>query len=46
MTCQVISNVVYNVGIVQPPPLILPPTLNVNTWLPLKIWQMEIVSVD
>lgn len=46
MTCQFISNVVNDVGIIQPPSLVLPPALNVNARLPLKIWQMEIVSVD
>lgn len=46
VTCQFICNVVYNVGIVQPPSLILPPTLDVDTWLPLKVRQMEVVPVN
>lgn len=46
MTCQFICNVVYNVGIVQPSSLVLPPTLDVDTRLPLKIRQVEVVSED
>lgn len=43
-TCQFISDVVDNVGVVEPSPLILPPTLDVNARLPLKVRQMEVVS--
>lgn len=46
MTCQFMCNVVYNVGIVQPPSLVLPPALDVDTRLPLKIRQVEVVSDD
>lgn len=44
MTCQFICNVVYNVGVVEPPSLVLPPTFDVDTRLPLKIRQVEVVS--
>lgn len=46
MTCQFICNLVYDVGIVQPPSLVLPPTLYVDTRLPLKIRQVKVVSAD
>ena len=44
MTCQFMCDVVYNVGVVQPPSLVLPPTLDVDTRLPLKVRQGEVVS--
>lgn len=44
MTCQFMCYVVYNVGIVQPPSLVLPPALNVDARFPLKIRQMVVVS--
>lgn len=44
MTCQFMCDVVYNVGVVQPPSLVLPPTLDVDTRLPLKVRQVEVVS--
>lgn len=46
MTCQFICNVVYNVGIVQPPSLVLPPALDVDARFPLKIRQVEVVSEE
>lgn len=39
-------NVINDVGVVQPSPLILPPTFDEDAWLPLKIGQMEIVPVE
>lgn len=45
-TCQFICDVVYNVGIVKPPFLVLPPALDVDARFPLKIGQVEVVSVD
>lgn len=45
-TCQFICNVVYNVGIVKPPSMVLPPALDIDARLPLKIGQVEVVSVD
>ena len=39
-------NVVNNVGIVQPSSLVLPPALDVNTRLSLKVGQVEVVSED
>lgn len=44
VTYQFICNVVYDVRVVQPPSLILPPTLNIDTWLSLKVRQVEVVS--
>lgn len=44
MTCQFIRHVIYNIGVVQPPSLVLPPVLDVDTWFPLKIRQMEVAS--
>lgn len=46
VSCQFVSDVVYDVGVVQPPPLVLPPALDEDTWLPLKIRQMEVVSEE
>lgn len=46
MTCQFICDVVYDVGIVQPPSLVLPPTFDVDARLPLEIRQVEVVSED
>lgn len=46
MTCQFICDVVYDVCIVQPPSLVLPPTFDVDARLPLEIRQVEVVSED
>jgi len=45
-TCQFICYVVYNVGVVQPPSLVLPPALDVDARLSLEIRQVEVVSDD
>lgn len=45
-TCQFISNVVNNVGIVESSSLILPPTLDENARLSLKVRQMKVVSMN
>lgn len=44
VTCQFICNVVNDVGIVQPPSLILPPAFDVEARLSLEIGQVEVVS--
>lgn len=42
-THQLICEVVYDVGVVQPPPVVLPPALDVDAGLPLEVWQVEVV---
>ena len=44
-TCQFVCQVVYDVGVVQPPPVVLPPALDVDAGLPLKVRQVEVVPL-
>lgn len=40
---QLVSNVVHDVGIVEAPPLVRPPALDIDAGLALQVGQVEIV---
>lgn len=46
MTDQLVSDLVHHVGVVEPPPLVLPPAFDVHTRFLFKVGQVEIIPVQ
>lgn len=44
-TDQLVCDLIHHIGVVESPPLVLPPALDVNTRLLLKVGKVEVVSV-
>lgn len=44
-TDQLVCDFIHHIGVVESPPLVLPPALDVNTRLLLKVGKVEVVSV-
>lgn len=44
-TNQFVCNFIYHIGIVKSSSLVLPPALDVDTWLLFKVGKMEVVPV-
>lgn len=42
-TDQLVRNLVHDVGVIQSAALVLPPALDVDAGLLLKVWQVEVV---
>lgn len=42
-TDQLVRNLVHDVGIIQSATLVLPPALDIDAGLLLKVWQVEVV---
>lgn len=46
LTDQLVSDLVHHVGVVEPPPLVLPPAFDVHTRFLFKVGQVEIIPVQ